>query len=127
MGYGPLPKGRHLVHLAAEPDGIDLGRGGQGTYYHGEAVASAFGIHHLLEEEGFALLLRDAAPKLPAYQRVELRIFVDGDPDALEESAFFQRLEVVAQVWITAPWRGDHCLLMDLHSSGTSYLGDHCT
>jgi len=57
-------------------------------------------VDDVLEEERLALRLGDAPPKLPADQRVQLRVLVDRSGHAHELTRRLQRRQVLVQVGI---------------------------
>ena len=67
-------------------DGIDLGRGRERADHDRNIVAPALGVRHMGEQEGAPLVLGHAAQELPAHQRMQLGILVDGAVDANEQT-----------------------------------------
>src|SRR5262249_61889277 len=58
----------------------------------------ALSIGDVREQDRAPLVLRDAADELPAHQRVQLRVLVDGPVDADQETARLEIGQVLLQV-----------------------------
>ena len=71
----------------AHADGIDFRRSGKRANHDGHVVPPPLGIANVREQERPPLVLRDAAEELPAHQRVQLGVLVDGPVDAQEKTA----------------------------------------
>ena len=70
---------------------VDARRGRERAHGYGNVVAPAFRIDDVREEERAPLIFRYAAQELPAHQRMQLGVLVDGPVDADEKTL---RLEV---------------------------------
>ena len=100
MGQRVGPEVGNLVHRALQPNGVHLWRRRQRGHRHRHVVAAAVTVGHVLEQEGLALGLGEAAAELPAHQRVHFRILVDGMPDAQQQSGGLQVGQVFLKVGI---------------------------
>src|SRR5262249_19252504 len=85
------PRLADVLDRLAHADGIDRGRGRKRADHHRNVVPPALGVDHVGEQESAPLVLRDAAEELPAHQRMQLGILVDGAIDAEEQPV---RLEI---------------------------------
>jgi len=97
---GLAPAGVDLVQRAAHAQPVDFATGGQGADGHRHVVVVAAGVDHVLEQEGLALVLGDAAAELPAHQRVQLGVLVDGLAHANQQPALLEQLQVVVEVGV---------------------------
>jgi hypothetical protein len=80
-----------VLDLLPHAHGVDIGRGRERADHDRNIVAPALRIGHVREQERAPLVLRHAAKKLPAHQRMQLGVFVDGTVDANEQAV---RLEI---------------------------------
>ena len=93
---GPISAKRRDVHA----DAIDLRRRRIDADRHRQVVAPALGVHHVGEEKRLAVRLADAAAILPAHQRMQLAVLVDGVIDAMEQPGAVEPRNVLVQVGI---------------------------
>ena len=98
VGDGVVPFGLNLIHRRLHADGIDFAIGGDGADHHGHVVFAPEAIHDIGEQKGLALGLVDAAHELPAHQRMQLAVLVDGPIHLHQQTRRAQRIEVVMQV-----------------------------
>ncbi len=66
-----------IRHRLTHADRVDVGRCRERADGHREVVAPAPAVDHVGEQERAPLVLRNAAEKLPAHQRMQLGILVD--------------------------------------------------
>ena len=71
-----------FVDAAAHSQRIDLRRSRQRADGDGNIVVAAVRVHHIGKKKCAALLLGNPADELPADQRMQFRIFIDGSVDA---------------------------------------------
>ena len=86
IGNGPHPGFADGVDRLPHADGIDFGRGRERADHDRNIVAAALGVGHMREQERAALVLGHAAQELPAHQRMQLGVLVDGAVDANEQT-----------------------------------------
>ena len=84
--------------LSPHADRIDLRRRRERADHDGHVVAPALGVDHVGEQEGAPRALGDAAEELPAHQRVQLGVLVDGAVDAHQQAARFEIGEMGLEV-----------------------------
>ena len=98
--HGVHPALVDFLERTADPDPIDVAVGRQPSYQHRDVVFAALAVDHVGEEERLAVLLRDAAAKLPPHQRVHFGILVDRPVDGDQLSGRRQRPDMIVQVRI---------------------------
>src|SRR5579862_8005641 len=106
IGARLLPLSANRIHRAAQTEGVDPTAGRKGPYHDGHGVLVAGAIHDVLEQEGLALGLGDAASELPAHQRMELGVLVDGALHADQQAGSFESVQVVVEVRISSLFGG---------------------
>src|SRR5262249_47339515 len=65
---------------------------------HWNVVSPAFRVRDMGEQEGAPLVLRHTAKKLPAHQRMQFGVFVDGTIDANEKAFCLEVREMVLKI-----------------------------
>ena len=102
VGQCVLPLGVHLLGaVAAHAQEIDGLAAGQRAHHHGEVELAPAGVGDVGEVPSLALLVGDAAPVLPAHQRVQLGVLVDGLVDAAQVPRLFEHSEMLMQICVT--------------------------
>ena len=94
-----------LFEWAADADPVDLAIGCKPADQDRYVVLASLAVGHIGEEERFAILLLDAAAKLPTHQRVHLGIFVDRTVDLDQQSCLIERSEMIVEIGIGPAWR----------------------
>ena len=79
-----------LLDLAAHADGVNFRRSRERPDHNRNVVLAALGIDDVGEDKRPAFFLRHAADKLPAHQRVQLGVFINGCVDALDQAGGFE-------------------------------------
>ena len=87
-----------LLDRLAHADRVDARRGRERADRHRDVVAPALGVDDVGEEEGAALVLRDAADELPAHERMQLGVLVDRPVDAHEQALRLEVGEVLLEI-----------------------------
>ena len=85
-GNGPHPGCPDGLDRLSHPDGIDLRRGRERADHDRNIVTPALRVRHIGEQERAPLVFRHATEELPAHQRMQLGILVDGAIDANEQT-----------------------------------------
>ena len=87
-----------LLDRLAHADGVDFRRGGERADRDRNVVAAAGAVDHVGEQKSAALVLGKPALELPAHQRVQLAVFVDGVVDAGDQAARFQPAQMFLKI-----------------------------
>ena len=82
----------------AHADRVDFRRGGERADRDRNIVAPSGAVDDVGEEESPALVLGEAALELPAHQRVQFAVFVDGVIDAGDQAARFELAQVLLEI-----------------------------
>ena len=82
----------------AHADRIDFRRGAECADRDRNIVAPPGAVDHVGEEESAALILGEAALELPAHQRMQLAVLVDGVVDAGDQAARFELAQVILEI-----------------------------
>jgi hypothetical protein len=115
MGDGVRPGRLDLLDRPAHADGVDARRGGERTDRDRNLVAAARCIDHVGEQERAPLLLVEPALELPAHQRMQLGVLIDGAIDAREQPFCLERGEMGLEI---GRWSGRRL-------SGSARVGAH--
>ena len=102
VAHGPGPERADVLQGNVQTGAVDFLIGGQRADHHGDVEAAAPGIGDVGEQEGPPIGFRDAAAELPADQRMQLGILVDGLIDGHQKPGRVQRREMLLQVAISA-------------------------
>ena len=98
MGDGVHPCRADVLDITAHADRIDLRRGRQRADHDGNVVAPALGVDHVGEQERAPRTFGNAAQELPAHQRVQFGVLVDGPIDAHQQATRFEIGEMQLEV-----------------------------
>ena len=100
MLLGLVPFLLDVGDVAADADAVDflVGRKNPDRYRH--VVLAALAVGDVLEQESLALILRNAAAKLPAHQRVHFGVLVDRPLDAQQQSLLVEVGDVGVKVGV---------------------------
>ncbi len=79
-------------------DGVDLGGRRERSHYDRDIVMPPLGVRHIGEKECASLVFGHAAQELPAHQRVQLGVLVDGAIDSHEEAPRLKVGEMVLKI-----------------------------
>ena len=79
------PGGLDLLDRPSHADRVDARRGAERPDRDRHVVAAAGRIDHVGEQEGAALILREAALELPARERMQLGVLIDRPIDARDQ------------------------------------------
>ena len=87
-----------LLDRLAHADRVDFRRSGERADRDRNVIAPPGAVDDVGEEKGAALLLGEPALKLPAHQRVQLAVLVDGVIDAGDEAARFEPAQMFLEI-----------------------------
>ena len=87
-----------VLDRLAHADRVDFRRGGERADRDRNVVAPPGAVDDVGEQKGAALLLGEPALELPAHQRVQLAVFVDGVIDAGDQAARFEPAQMFLEI-----------------------------
>ena len=92
------PRLADVLDRLAHADRVDFRRGGECADRDRNIVTPPGTVDDVGEQKGAALFLGEAALELPAHQRVQLAVLVDGVVDAGDQAARFELAQVVLEI-----------------------------
>ena len=98
MRDGMRPGLADVLDRLAHAGRVDFRRGAERADRDRNVVAPPGAVDHVGEQKGAALLLGQPALELPAHQRVQLAVLVDGVVDAGDQAARFQSAQVFLEI-----------------------------
>ena len=93
-----VPGFADFVDRPAHADGVDFRRGGERADRDRNVVAPPGAIDDVGEQKGAALFLGEPALELPAHQRMQLAVLVDGVIDAGDQAARFEPAQMLLEI-----------------------------
>ena len=98
MRDGARPGFADLIDRLAHADRVDFRRGAERADRDRNVVAVAGAVHDIGEQKRAALLFGEPALELPAHQRVQLAVLVDGAVDAGHQAARFEAAQMFLEI-----------------------------
>jgi hypothetical protein len=102
IGDGVIPLGLDILELGVHADAVDFRIGGDSADHHRHVVFAPERVGDVGEQKRFALALLHATDELPAHQRMQFGILIDGPVDGVHEAALFQRLQMLVKISVAA-------------------------
>ena len=87
-----------ILDRLAHADRVDFRRGAERADRDRNVVAPPGAVDDVGEQKGAALFLGEPALELPAHQRMQLAVFVDGVIDAGDQAARFEPAQVFLEI-----------------------------
>ena len=84
------------------PNAVNRGIPGEGADGDRDVERPSVATVYIGEQERLALRLRDAAAKLPAHQRAQLRILVDGRRNRRQQACGIERRKMILHIVVAA-------------------------